>query len=72
MKPSGGGLRVKRLGRLLSQQAAPFYSSCLLLPVGAEVSVFSLAERHYATLASVKNNFPSSQFFNGNFGTNWL
>jgi len=29
-------------------------------------------ERHYATLASVKNNFPSSQFFNGKFATNWL
>src|SRR5262249_44188951 len=32
---------VKKLGRLL-WQAAPFYSSCLLLPVEASVSVFSL------------------------------
>src|SRR6516225_4741865 len=33
---------VKKLGRLLWQQAAPFYSSCLLLPVEASVPVFSL------------------------------
>src|SRR5262249_10555857 len=33
---------VKKLGRLLWQQAAPFYSSCLLLPVESSVSVFSL------------------------------
>ena len=29
-------------------------------------------ERHYATPAPVKNNFPSSQFFNGSLGTNAL
>jgi len=29
-------------------------------------------ERHYATPASVKNNFPSSQLLNGNLGTNRL
>src|SRR5262249_52875683 len=69
---------------VIASAVIPFFGTVILpspfqlkaMPKWMLVSVTTIrrecGERHYATPASVKNNFPSSQFFNGNFGTNGL